>query len=83
MYDSTYEGAVLFDEAAELLLGVSAMHFKRQLLPQHPTLPFVLADLLEGLHVSFHAQRPVASTHSQYTVRLRLLLNDLAVHPIH
>lgn len=74
-YDDALVDAMLFDEAARALLGVQATAFKRALLPRHPMLPFVLADLLEGLHVAFHFQRrrqPSSSNPSskpQYTVR--------------
>lgn len=52
---------MLFDEAARAFLGVPAAQYKRSLLPQYPQLPFVLAEIVEGLHVAFHCQRQVSA----------------------
>lgn len=63
---------MLFDEVAELLLGVSACRLRSEILPKHPSLPQVLEELLVGLRVSFSFQRPApkrTAKQTQFTVR--------------
>ena len=48
--DTAIEDAVLFDEAAESLLGIAAPSFHR-LCIEFPTLPELLRQLISGLHV--------------------------------
>ncbi|KAI9922698.1 hypothetical protein PsorP6_000687 [Peronosclerospora sorghi] len=57
---STVTDAMLFDEVAESLLGVSALQLKCEILPKFPNVLHVLEEVLLGLRVSFsfHHQSP-------------------------
>ncbi|TDH73384.1 hypothetical protein CCR75_006401 [Bremia lactucae] len=66
LYESTVADAMLFDEVAEALLGVSAMTMKNDLLLKYPDLHLVLKELLVGLHVSFSFQRPLPKRNSKH-----------------
>ncbi|CEG46224.1 Replication factor A, C-terminal [Plasmopara halstedii] len=64
--------AMLFDEVAEALLGVSALNMKSNLLFKYPTLPQVLKELLVGLHVSFSFQRPAPKKSKHFQRDLKI-----------
>ncbi|KAG3109929.1 hypothetical protein PI124_g11079 [Phytophthora idaei] len=71
LYGSTVADAMLFDEAAESLLGVPASEMKSELLPKYPSLPQVLEELLVGLHVSFSFQRPAPKRNAKHVQFMR------------
>ncbi|CAH0488187.1 unnamed protein product [Peronospora farinosa] len=58
LYGSTIVDGILFDEAVESFLGVSAFKMKKDIIPMYPNISQLLEELLLGLRVSFYLQRP-------------------------
>ncbi|KAJ0406586.1 hypothetical protein ATCC90586_003097 [Pythium insidiosum] len=73
LFGSTVCDAMLFDEPAESLLGVSASRL-RKLQSEYPSLLDVMEDLLLGLRVSFTYRSPESRASSaKYNRDLKIL----------